>query len=200
MIRGVTSKATVAGLLAFGTPATALALDVVVVHEPTFLGEPSRFRATVSDAVGTVEYRWDFGDGTDAGEWTQDLASIEHTYGEPGHYTVNLLVRDDVTPFAGQASTHTVVRPPVEGRAHTSTTIVYDEARGLVVVANPDNDTIAAVDAHALAKVAEVAVFDGPSSVALAPDGRLWVTHREDFAIAIVDLDTFEVVHGLRLP
>ena len=172
-------------LAIWGAPALVSALDVVVVHEPTMLGEPSRFSATVTDAVGTLEYRWDFGDGTAAGEWTQDLDSIEYTYAEPGHYTVNLLVRDAETPFAGHASTHTVVRPPQDGPAPSSTTIVYDEARGLVVNANPDNDTVSVVDAHTLAKVAEIAVFDGPSSVALAPDGRLWVTHREDFAIAI---------------
>jgi DNA-binding beta-propeller fold protein YncE/cytochrome c peroxidase len=183
-----------------GAPTAALALDVVVAHEPTTLGEPSRFQATVTDAVGTIEYRWDFGDGTESTEWTQDLAAIEYTYAEPGHYTVNLLVRDDETPFAGQASTHTVVRPRVDGQAQSSTTIVLDESRGLVVNANPDNDTVSVVDANALQKVAEIAVFDGPSSLALAPDGRLWVTHREDFAIAIVDLDTFEVVGGLRLP
>lgn len=183
-----------------GAPAAALALDVVVTHEPAHLGEPSQFSATVSDAVGAVEYRWDFGDGTESTEWTQDLADIEHAYAEPGHYTVNLLVRDADTPFAGHASTHTVVRPPVGGHAQSSTTIVYDEARGLVVNANPDNDTVSVVDAHGLQKVAEIAVFDGPSSVALSPDGRLWVTHREDFAIAIVDLDTFEVSGGLRLP
>jgi DNA-binding beta-propeller fold protein YncE/cytochrome c peroxidase len=187
-------------LAAWAMPATALALDVVVTHEPTMLGAPSRFAATVSDAVGPVEYRWDFGDGTPSTEWTLDLVAIEHTYVEPGHYTVNLLVRDAETPFAGHASTHTVVRAPLAGQAQSSTTIVYDEMRGLVAVANPDNDTVAVVDAHALQKVGEVAVFDGPSSVALAPDGRLWVTHREDFAVAIVDLDALEVVGGLRLP
>lgn len=178
----------------------AHALDVVVTHAPTTLGEPSRFSATPSDVAGVVEYRWDFGDGTPTEEWAPDLASVEHTYAEPGHYTVNLLVRDDDTPFAGHASTHTVVRPLVDGTAKTSTMIVYDEARGLVVVANPENDTITLVDAHALERVAEIEVFDGPSSLAIADDGRLWVTHREDFAIAIVDLDAREIVDGLRLP
>jgi DNA-binding beta-propeller fold protein YncE len=192
--------ASFAGLVIGIVPTAALALDVVVAHEPAILGEPSRFAATPSDAVGPIEYRWDFGDGTPATEWTADLASIEHTYAEPGHYTVNLLVRDDDTPFAGHASTHTVVRAPAVGTAQSSTMIVYDEPRGLVIVANPENDTITVVDAHALERVAEIAVFDGPSSLALAADGRLWVTHREDFAIAIVDLDAFAIVDGLRLP
>jgi DNA-binding beta-propeller fold protein YncE len=193
------ATATVA-FIAVAWPATAMALDVVVVHEPAFLGEPSRFSSTISDAAGAVEYRWDFGDGTPAGEWTQDLASIEHTYAEPGHYSVNLLVRDAETPFAGHASTHTVVLRPLDTPSPSSTAIVYDDARGLVVTANFENDTISIVDANALQKVAEIAVFEGPSSLAIAPDGRLWVTHTDDFAIAIVDLDALEVVDGMRLP
>ena len=188
------------GVAILGAPAQAIALDVVVTHEPTELGQPSRFAATVTDAAGPVEYRWDFGDGTESTAWTPDLESIEYTYAEPGHYTVNLLVRDPETPFAGHASTHTVIRPVVEGHAQSSTSIVFDEARRLVINANPDNDTVSVLDADALEKVAEVDVFAGPTSLALAGDGRLWVAHEDDYAIAIIDLDTFEVVDGLRLP
>ncbi len=198
--RALAGAVLVGSAAALAWPSAAHALEVVVAHAPTDLGEPSVFTATVTDAAGEVEYRWDFGDGSPAMDWAPNVAAIEHTFAEPGHYTVNLLVRDAATPFAGHASTHTVVRPRTEGTAQSSTTIVYDETRGLVINANLDNDTVAIVDATALEKVAEVAVFEGPTSLALAPDGRLWVTHREDYAVAIVDLDTFEVVGGFRLP
>ena len=181
-------------------PQIAAALEVQVTHAPTERGQTSTFAATVTDAVGTVEYRWDFGDGTDAGQWSSDLSSVEYAYAEPGHYPVNLLVRDDATPFAGHAFTHTVYEPLTAGTPVSSTTIVYDEARGLVCNANPDNDTVTIVDAHGLTKRAEIEVYARPSSLALAPDGRLWVLAREDFAIAIIDLDTLEVIDGLRLP
>jgi len=187
-------------VLSLAVAQRAEALEVEITHAPAERGQTSTFSATVTDAVGTVEYRWDFGDGTDAGEWSSDLSTVTYDYAEPGHYPVNLLVRDDETPFAGHAFTHTVYEPLTAGTPVSSTTIVYDEARGIVVNANPDNDTVTVVDAAGLTKVAEIDVYARPSSLALAPDGRLWVLAREDYAIAIVDLDTLEVVDGLRLP
>lgn len=187
-------------VLALAIPQRADAIEVEIVHAPTERGQTSTFSATVSDAVGTVEYRWDFGDGTDAGEWSADLASVSYDYAEPGHYPVNLLVRDDATPFAGHAFTHTVYEPLAAGTPVSSTTIVYDQARGIVCNANPDNDTVTIVDANGLTKLAEIPVYARPSSLALAPDGTLWVLAREDYAIAIIDLDALEVTGGLRLP
>ncbi|MCA9713549.1 MAG: PKD domain-containing protein, partial [Myxococcales bacterium] len=181
-------------------PAVARALEVEVSHAPTELGQPSEFTATVSASVGDVEYRWDFGDGSEATPWSTGQDGVAHTYAAPGHYTVNLLVRDAETPFAGHASTHTVIRPVTPGQARASTTIVYDDARRLVINANLDNDTVTVIDADALRVVAELPVYDHPSSLALAPDGRLWVAHQDDFAVAIIDLDALAVVGGLRLP
>jgi YVTN family beta-propeller protein len=40
---------------------------------------------------------------------------------------------------------------------------------------NPDNDTVAALDAGTLAKLWEVPVGKEPRSLAVGPDGRVWV-------------------------
>lgn len=54
-------------------------------------GRPIRFDGSTStDDLGTLEYAWDFGDGT-----TSTGASSFHTYVSPGTYTATLTVTDD---------------------------------------------------------------------------------------------------------
>ncbi len=61
--------------------------------------------AASSDSDGEiVEYVWDFGDGTSAEGRTAD-----HTYAEPGSYTVTLAVKDD-----RGAESFTTAQTPVE--------------------------------------------------------------------------------------
>ncbi len=60
-------------------------IDQVVVQEKTV----SFDAANSSDNVGIVSYEWDFGDGTN-----ETGLSVNHTYAEPGNYTVTLTVRD----------------------------------------------------------------------------------------------------------
>ena len=43
-------------------------------------------------------------------------------------------------------------------------------------------------------------MFDDPVALALAPDGKLWVLHRETYAILIVDLDERKAIDFFRLP
>ena len=162
-----------------------------MTNEVVELGQVSTFTAVTSDEVGIVEYRWDFGDGEQT-EWLPDQVEVEHLYAEPGHYTVNLLVRDDATPFEGRAFTHTVYRALTPKPPVSSSTIVYDAVRNRVYNVNPDNATVTVVDAAALTKVGEIPVYLGPEALAIAPDGKLWVLHKEDYAVAIIDLDTLQ--------
>jgi DNA-binding beta-propeller fold protein YncE len=90
--------------------------------------------------------------------------------------------------------------PVTEKRPAGSTTIVYDAARNRVYNVNQDNDSISVVDPEALTKVGELAVYKDPEALALAPNGKLWVLHRDDYAIAIVDPDTLQIERGFRLP
>jgi len=185
-----------AGLFLCGS-ASALEVDLAPV-EPTLAGESTSFSAEVADAAGTAELRWDFGDGT-VTEFSPDLANAEHTYPGPGHYPVTVVAQDD-GGFASASYIATVHTAPLPSSAKGSSTLLFDAERGLVITANTDNATVTLVDVASKASIAELEVFADPVALALAPDGHLWVLHRESYAVLIIDLDRLEAVEFFRLP
>ncbi len=140
----------------------------------------------------------DFGDGNGS-EFSASDGPVEHTYAAPGHYTVIVVARDD-DGCTSRSFLHTVHTRPTPAPARSSASLLLDEARGLVIAANSDNGTVTLVDATTLAKVAEIPVFSHPVALGLAADGRLWVVHQDDHAVAIVDLDARKAVDFFRLP
>ncbi|HSC88353.1 MAG TPA: PKD domain-containing protein [Polyangiaceae bacterium] len=183
--------------LCWSGPARALTASWVE-RRPAKVGEPLSLELRVEDAHGDVEFRWDFGDGVRS-EFTLGENHAEHTWAAAGHYPVIVVVRDEQT-FTSASFVQTVHYPLTPGQPRASSSIVYDPARKRVYVANPDDDTISSVDADTLEKLGEVEVYRRPEALALAPDGSLWVLHRDDWAVAVVDLDEFEISRGFRLP
>jgi len=164
-------------LVGFARTAAALGAEVPT-RDPSLVGESFAFRAVVIDAVGTTQYRWNFGDGP-PGAFAPGASDVAHTYAQPGHYPVIVTIKDQAS-FTSVAFVHTV-HFPVQSRAPSiSTDIVYDAAHDRVVTVNEDDDSISVVDAGALAKVVEIPVYQRPVALALAPDGKLWVMHRDD--------------------
>jgi DNA-binding beta-propeller fold protein YncE len=202
-------------LLAWASPALAITVTVMK-PAPSLVGDSVTFQAVVSDAVGEVSYRWivqsRLGEELNTSAQAQalngtdfmpGLQKIEHVFAQPGNYTIQLRVQDASGGFgAGDIGYHAVHWPLTSEAPTVSTSIVYDATRKRVYNVNPDNDTIASIDAAAdpPVKLSELAVYGRPEALAIAPDGRLWVLHRDDYAIAIVDLDRFEIEKGFRLP
>src|SRR5690606_10955056 len=81
-----------------------------------------------------------------------------------------------------------------------SSPIIYDSARNRIYTTNPDSGTVAVIDPDSLAKLGEFFVYDNPESLALTPEGKLWVLHKNDYAIAVVNSDQLVVATGFRLP
>ncbi len=89
--------------------------------------------------------------------------------------------------------------PPDQNLPTRSTPIVVDESTRRVWVVNPDNDSVAAINADTLLLELEVPVDAHPASIALDAAGQLWVTCRDDDSVWVLDADTGAVVQVLQL-
>lgn len=194
MTRALVVALALAAFYASGAEALELRLTP---PPPTEHGESTRFSVEILGAAGTAEVRWTFGDGTEAA--FSAGTTVEHTYASSGHYSVIALARDS-EGVASQAFVHAVHTPLTPERPRSSSSLVLDEDRDLVIVANSDNGTITLVDATTFEKVAEIPVFAHPVALAFAPDGLLWVLHQNDYAVAIVDVDARRATDFFRLP
>jgi YVTN family beta-propeller protein len=165
---------------------------------PSLVGEPITFDLVVEGAVGPAQIRWDMGDETRT-DFTVDDIQQTHAYAAVGHYQALVTVKDDVG-FASVPFLQTVHHPLLTGTASGSSDLVYDQAGAKLYSANYENDSVSVIDAAGMAKLGEVAVSRGPVGVALTPQGKLWVLHRDAHSIAVVDTATLTVESELMLP
>ena len=187
------------GVAALLLASPALALNVTLTAaRPAPVASEVTLDVAISGAAGDVTVTWTFGDGTTLGP-AQNATQARHAWASAGHYPVIVSVRDQVTT-RGASFLQTIHEPLTAGAPAQSTTIVYDAAPKRIYSVNPDNDSVTIVDATGLVKLGEVATFDHPRSLALAPNGRLWVSHQADFAIAIVNPDRQQMVGVIDLP
>jgi YVTN family beta-propeller protein len=175
----------------------ALALTVTVTHSgPSVVGEAHTFAAAVTEATGEVTYEWQF----DGGEYVAGGAEMTQAFAAPGIHYVDARATDSAGNVHSHFFPHLVHHPLTPARPTSASPIVYDAARNRVYVANQDNDTVSAVDPENLTSVGELSVYRKPESLAVMPDGKLWVVHQDDYAVAIVDPDRFVIERGFRLP
>ena len=158
------------------------------------------YTATASGGVNVV-YQWEFGDGTPATAYSASN-SVSHSFAEPGVYYVTLTVSDDFGNPQIQTFVQAIHLPLTAAPPKSSTNIAYETRSGndRLWVVNQDNDSVTAIDAITHAKLAEITVGTAPRSVAIAPDGRVWVTNKRTSTISIVNPVTFAVVQTVSLP
>ncbi|HKO48725.1 MAG TPA: PKD domain-containing protein [Polyangiaceae bacterium] len=180
----------------WSAPVSALTLEVSD-PSPSVVGASHRFKAIASEAVGAVKYEWRFGDaaGYVAGE-----AETAFTFTAPGHYSVDVVATDSTGESSSAFIQHLVHFPLTAKRPTSSTSIVFDPTRNRIYSLNQDNDSVTSIDAAQLTKIADLPVYHDPEALAIAPNGKLWIAHKGDYAIAVVDLDQFVIEKGFRLP
>jgi len=96
--------------------------------------------------------------------------------------------RVDWTMGTGQAGTHMVVVASTSGKIYT---------------ANRDSDTVSSFDpakGQRAWKITQIAVGKSPEGIGLSPDEReVWVAHRGDGALSIIDTATDQVKQTLKV-
>lgn len=137
-------------------------------------------------AVGGASYAWSFGDGASLPAGSDPTAS--HAWAAPGRYPVTLTVTDGVTGSARSCSGVQIVhRALTPTRPTQASTLALDALGTHAWVVNPDADTVTRVDLVTGQVEHEVAVGDAPRTLALAPDGSLWVACHDSDEIAVLD-------------
>ena len=158
---------------------------------------------TASSTGGTNPiYTWNFGDGSPDSAWSSSPA-MTHVFPGPGRYIVTVTAMDD-TGRVVSASFNQAIHAPLTARKPAISGSIAYETRATgnprVWVINPDNDSVTAFDAVTRAKLAETAVGTAPRALAIAPDGRVWVTNAEAATISILNSTTFAVAQTIALP
>lgn len=172
------------GLVAVLATDRAAALGVTArVNAPHPVGVPVEFAA---NGVGTesLTFTWDFGDGHKSEP--SPNGTTTHVYEEPGHYPVIVVVRDE-TGVRSHSVLQTIHRVLPERPPRSSSTIVHHRERERVCNVNADNDTVSCLSTKSLELEFEVPVGRHPRTLAVAPDGTLWVTNQDDASISILD-------------
>ncbi|MEM1179340.1 MAG: Ig-like domain-containing protein [Acidobacteriota bacterium] len=148
---------------------------------PAAPGGQVTLTAAAADPEGdSVEYRFDFGDGSPRTAWTSGQQAV-HTYGAVGHYQATVQARDSAGSVATSATTVTVVTAPTGPAATRSTPVACDDGGRRIYKVNPDNDTLSAWNADSRSLVFEQPTCDDPRSVATSAQGELWVAcHGDD--------------------
>jgi DNA-binding beta-propeller fold protein YncE len=165
---------------------------------PALVGENVTFTASTTGSVGTIKFSWDFGDGTPTTPFSVDSFAV-HIYTQPGHYTVQLTVTDDL--LTSHCSGAQTIHYPVSAvLPAASSPIILDAAQNMVWNVNPDNGTATAIDAIGLTKRFEQTVGKEPRTLAQAPDGTIWVVNQADATISVLNRSTGNWVDTIALP
>jgi len=168
----------------FAGPAAAVQVTARL-NPPHVVGQTVEFTAT-GMGNGELTYTWDFGDGQTSEPSTNP--TVTHIYDEPGHYPVIVVVKD-ATRARSDSFLQTVHRPLTERPPTSSSTIIYDRERQRVCNVNADNDTVSCLSTQSFELLFEVPVGRHPRSLAVAPDGTLWVANQDDATISILSAD-----------
>jgi hypothetical protein len=152
----------------------------------------------ISGGEGVLEYSWNFNDGSSATPFLTSSA-VEHVFTEPGHYTVQLVVRDQQGQQVSKNHLQTVHLPVTTARPMNSSTIVYDSTLDRVWNVNPDNDSVTVIDASTFAKIGEYSVGDNPRTLTIGMDGSIWVANQDDASISVLNAIDGSLIQTITL-
>jgi YVTN family beta-propeller protein len=178
----------------------SLSLDPINTA-PALVNTPVNYRASVTNAVNP-RFKWLFGDGTPETAYSS-VADINHSFSQPGLYVVKLSATDDRGVEKSQTFVQAIHLPATALAPASSTNITVEpraSGNARLWVINQDNDSVSVFDTVTRTRLKEITVGSGPRSVAVAPDGRIWVSNKHSATISIIDPASLAVTQTLNLP
>ncbi|WP_434362314.1 NPCBM/NEW2 domain-containing protein [Parasalinivibrio latis] len=146
---------------------------------------------------GTVEYSWDFGDGTPSTPFSTN-GQVQHTYASPGHWQPIVTIRENQLTSTDSLAV-TAITPVTPTQPTTASSIISTGNR--IYTANEDNGSVTAFSAYApFNKIWESPVGKKPRTLARAPDGRIWVVNQGSDSISILNPTNGLIVQTVSLP
>ncbi len=179
---------------------TPLALNALTTN-PIPSGTSVTFTAQSSGGVN-AKYSWNFGDGTASTAFSSNPA-VSKTWSAPGRYEVTLTVRDDTGRELSTSFFQAIHPALTAAKPAISSPIAYEvraAGNARLWVCNPDNDSVTVFDAVTRAKLGEINVGTSPRSLAVAPDGRVWVVNHQSATLSIINGSTLAVAQTVTLP
>ena len=172
-----------------------------VTTTPQPIDQLITFTATANGGAGGLQYKWLFGDNTPETAYSTS-STISHSFQNPGRYIVTLTVTDNSGQEVSEQFYQAIHTPFTSNRPAISMSVVYESRAGndRIWNVNPDNDTVSVFDVVTNNKLAEVAVGDEPRSLAIAPDGRVWVTNHGSDTLNIINEGSLTVEDIVSLP
>jgi len=153
----------------------------LIQNKPALVGQSVTFTINCPSS-GTQYVSWDFGDGGGFGQYKYSLTAT-HTYYTPGIYQVFARIQGEDIPLT---VVQTIVKPISTPRPTHSSTIVMDMVRDIVWAVNPDNNSIASINAATLTRIAEIPVGKNPRTIAIDKNGNAWVTNEDDATVSVI--------------
>ncbi|MEM7111379.1 MAG: PKD domain-containing protein [Chloroflexota bacterium] len=177
--------------------APALMLNPIT-STPQEEGTAVNYTAVSSGGINP-RYKWQFGDGTP--ETAYDPSpTVSHTFTNPGRYLVTVTATDDSGQEVSKQFSQLIHRPLTANPPTVSMSIVYEPANNRVWNVNPDNNTVTVINATTGQKIDEISVGTNPRAIAIAPNGRIWVTNKRDATISIIDPSSLDIDQTVNLP
>jgi len=181
------------------TSALPFTLDPLPPTTPRIAGTPVNYAATARNGTN-VTYSWFFDDGTAASP-PSSSPTITHTFARPGIYYVSVTASSPGFTSLSETVAQSIYLQPTANRPTMSSNIAWDASNGgRLWVVNQDNNSVSVFDASSNAKLAEIPVGAGPRTLAVAPDGTVWVANKHTATISVINPASMSVSQTLPLP
>jgi YVTN family beta-propeller protein len=180
--------------------AEAFVLDPLPSTTPRLANTEITFTASARNGVNT-RYKWYFDDGTPETPYSSS-PSITHTFSGGGVYFVTVTAVDERNLELIQGVVQAIYLPATTNRPAVSSNIAYTQVGSTkrLYIVNQDNSSVTVFNAASNARLKQLTVGAAPRSLAVAPNGEIWVTSKEKATISVIDPATNNVTRTINLP